>query len=211
MPTHDRVTTKVKVQFWWEIYRTLVMTPELRTSLRLDGTWKRTLDYYLSWGNVIDTTYADWWDTHNGLFFEQTPVYIRGGIIGYSDPCGGVTFPIKRMSLEQINKMLEPFRLRESETSRARFTFTPGAQIRPSKYEDYVSFLKEVYAPNPNSRPMDLRKIAQKRFNKDEDIFKALRLDEHRVPGVNGYVSRYCSKVQRLCRSVAEGEFPGKD
>jgi hypothetical protein len=173
-----------------------------------------TLDYYLSWGNVIDTTYADWWDTHNGLFLEQTPVYVKGGIIGYLDPCGGVTFPVKRMSLEQINKMLEPFRVRESETgSERRFTFTRGVQIRPSVYEDYVYFLKKVYAPNPTIRPIELRRIAQKRFKKEDAIFQTLKLDklEDREPRVNVYIGRYRSKVQRLCRSVAEGEFPGKE
>jgi hypothetical protein len=118
------------------------------------------------------------------------------------------------MSLEQINKMLEPFRVRESETSNERrFTFTRGAQIRPSVYEDYVYFLKEVYAPNPNSRPIELRRIAQKRFKKEDAMFQTLKLDklEDREPRVNVYIGRYRSKVQRLCRSVAEGEFPGKE
>lgn len=94
---------------------------------------------------------------------------------------------------------------------RAAFRFTKGAEIRPSAYEDYILFLKEVYAPNCRARAIGLRECAQIQFRGDIQKLPSLHLDSHEDRKAIAYVSikRYRDKVRKLCRAVARGKFPG--
>jgi hypothetical protein len=93
------------------------------------------------------------------------------------------------------------------------FAFTPQAEIRPAPYVDYVRFLKEVYAPNCTRRAIELRKIAQERFQGKRRTIPSLHLDKRkdREPIAYISISRYRKKAIGLCRAVARGEFPGSD
>jgi hypothetical protein len=94
------------------------------------------------------------------------------------------------------------------------FILTPGTEIRPSVYDGYIFFLKNVYAPNCPSGPIDLWRFAKPFQGKSE--LSALHLDQEETdnhpldPMLYISVTRYCRKVELLCESVARGEFPGR-
>ncbi len=103
------------------------------------------------------------------------------------------------------------------------FQFTQDREIRRGVYQDYVRFLKDIYAPNCEEvRPMNLRRIARSKYcncemrgTKEEWSYKksqrlvALRLDlEEKKPIVYISMNRYIKKVKELCRNVAHGQFP---
>jgi hypothetical protein len=84
------------------------------------------------------------------------------------------------------------------------FAFTPQAEIRPAPYVDYVRFLKEVYAPNCTRRAIELRKIAQERFQGKRRTIPSLHLDKRkdREPIAYISISRYRSSGSRRVSGI---------
>lgn len=214
--------TKTKVRFWWEVYRTLHKTPDLRDALGLDRSWDETLAHYKPWGNVVGVKYDDWWKEHRGLFLDEvSPVReITTSHFKRDRNCVYLEVNLKR-SVDSLLKVLRSV-LRGNARSLNRgknktrvlpvFCFTENAEIRPSAYEDYLRFLKEVYAPNCRMRAIDLRGIAQDRFMGKKRGIPSLHLhqSEDKTPIAYVSVNRYLKKVRLLCRTVARGEFPGR-
>lgn len=217
-----RVRTKVKVEFWWEIYRLLETTPALRSELHLDRGWRKTKQIYEKWGDVTQANYDTWWKNHRSLFldeisavhliekshFRRNPdcVYLECNL---KRPPSNL-LPIIRLHLRQ--KLQELNRSGKVKTHiKTIFSFTEGMEIRRTPYRDYIKFLKEVYALNCDEpRPMEMRRFAQTLYKRKRGI-ASLNLDstKDRTPIAYLSMNRYLKKVRALCRAVASGEFPG--
>ncbi len=219
-----RVRTKVKVQFWWEIYRLLVTTPAFRKHLNLDRDWTKTKRLYGKWGDVTRTNYDTWWKDHRLLFLDEISAVrlIEKNHFRRHPDCVYLECNLKRppSSLLPIiryhlrNKLRELNRSGKVKTQiKTVFSFTDGKEIRPAPYRDYIKFLKEVYAPNcEEPRPMEMRRYAQSLYAGKKRGIGSLHLDgrDDRTPIAYLSMDRYLKKVQALCRAVARGEFPGR-
>lgn len=218
-----RVRTKVKAQFWWQIYRLLDTTPALRKELHLDRGWAKTKRLYAKWGDVTQTTYDTWWKNHRSLFLDEISAVrlIEKSHFRRNPDCVYLECDLKRppSSLLPIiryhlrNKLRELNRSGKAKTHiKTMFSFTEGKEIRPAPYRDYIKFLKEVYAPNcEEPRPMEMRRYAQALYKRKKRGIGSLHLDprENRMPIAYLSMDRYLKKVRALCRAVARGEFPG--
>ena len=222
MAKRQKPRTKTKVKFWWEVYRTLHKTPALRDALGLDRTWNETIAFYESWGDVVGVKYDDWWKEHRELFIDevspireittshfkrdQNCVYLEVNLKRPPDSLLKVVRSVLREKARALNRGKNKTRVQTV------FGFTDKTEIRPSVYQDYLRFLKEVYAPNPWKRPIQLRRIAQDRFMGNKRGIPSLHLDllENGEPIAYVSANRYLKKVRALCRAVAKGEFPGK-
>lgn len=218
-----RVRTKVKVQFWWEIYRLLETTPALRTELHLDRGWKRTKQLYGKWGDVTQTNYDTWWKNHRSLFLDEISAVrlIEKSHFRRNADCVYLECNLKRppSSLIPIIRRHLREKLRELNRSgkvkthiKTIYSFTEGKEIRPAPYRDYIKFLKGVYAPNCDEpRPMEMRRYAQTLYKGKKRGIGSLHLDsaKDRTPIAYLSMDRYLKKVRALCKAVAGGEFPG--
>ena len=218
-----RVRTKVKVRFWWEIYRLLETTPALRTWLHLDQGWKKTEQLYAKWGDVTKTNYETWWKSHRFLFLDEISAVrlIEKSHFRRDPDCVYLECNLKRPPSSLLPIIGYHLRRKLHELNRSRkvkthiktvFSLTEGKEIRPAPYWDYIKFLKEVYAPNYNEpRPMELRRHAQALYKGKKRGIGSLHLDpaEDRTPIAYLSMDRYLKKVRALCRAVARGEFPG--
>lgn len=218
-----RVRTKVKVQFWWEIYRLLDTTPALRQELGVDRGWLKTKRVYSKWGDVAETTYDTWWKDHRSLFLDEVPAVslIEKSHFRRNADCVYLECNLKRPPSSLLplirhhlrNKLRELNRSGKTKTHiKTLFSFTEGKEIRPAPYRDYIKFLKEVYAPNcEEPRPMEMRRCAQALYQGKKRGIGSLHLDprEDRTPIAYLSMDRYLKKVRGLCRAVARGEFPG--
>lgn len=220
-PAPRKPRTKRKVRFWWDVYRTLVTTPTLRDALGLDRTWNETLERYKLWGNVVGVRYDDWWKEHRGLFIDEEPAVreITTSHFKRDQNCLYLELNLKRTPTSLFTMLRSLLRTKSKALKRGKnktrvqtvFSFTPEAEIRPSVYDEYLRFLKKVYAPNCRMRANQLREVAHNRFKGKKDVFLSLHLDssEDKEPIAYISVARYLKKVRLLCRSVAHGEFPG--
>lgn len=217
----DSDRTKAKVRFWWEIYLVLLTTPTLRDALGLERKWQDTLLRYQSWGDVRAMSYDEWWDSHQALFLDESPSVreIMRSRFKRNSHCLYLELNLNSRASDLIAEMRKLLRTKRiaaplgkiKKQKKAILGFTQGTEIRPSAYEDYILFLKEVYAPNCWARANELRDFAQKQFRGNIQKLPSLHLDSHENGKPIAYVSikRYRDKIRRLCRAVAQGEFPG--
>jgi hypothetical protein len=217
------ISTKRKVQFWWEVYRVLLKKPSLREALGLHRDWHETRYRYRLWGKVAGMQYEDWWKQHSWLFIDRSPVVrvLKRSYI-HRDPNNlYLELNMRRSPTHLLHVVRYHLREKSKELKRGKskkrvqtaFAFTLGAEIRPAAYVDYIRFLKDVYAPNFNSSSQELLKYARKQFGKRKGILPSLHLDGDQRSLLTASVSvhRYRDKVRRLCRAVAAGEFPGRN
>lgn len=222
MANQSNDSTKVKVRFWWEIYRVLLTTPDLRYALGLERNWQHTLAHYEPWGDVAAMSYDEWWDSHHTLFLDESPSVreIMRSRFKRNQHCLYVELNLNSRATDLISEVGKLLWMKRSAFPRGKNKkqkkavrgFTQGAEIRPSAYEDYILFLKDVYAPNCMARgAIELREFAQKQFRGDIQKLPSLHLDSHEDGKAIAYVSikRYRDKVRKLCKAVSKGEFPG--
>ena len=221
MANQDSDRTKAKVRFWWEIYRVLFTTPTLRDALGLERKWQDTLMRYQSWGDVRTMSYDEWWNSHQALFLDETASVreIMRSRFKRNPHCLYVELNLNSRVTDLISEVGKLLRTKRSAFPRGKSKkqkkavrgFTQGAEIRPSAYQDYILFLKEVYAPNCMAQAIDLRECAQQQFRGNLQMLPSLHLDPHEDGKAIAYVSikRYRDKIRKLCRAVARVEFPG--
>lgn len=213
--------TKTKVRYWWEIYRVLVTTRDLRHALGLEPKWQHTLAHYQSWDDVTQISYDEWWNSHQTLFVDESAIVreIKTSHFKRNPYCLYVELNLSSRVADLLSEARNLIRTTRSTVPRGKnknhmnavFHSTQGAEIRPSAYEDYIVFLEKVYAPNCRARAIELRECAQKQFRANILNLPSLHLDSHEDGKAISYVSikRYRDKIRRLCRAVARGEFPG--
>jgi hypothetical protein len=211
--------TKAKVRFWWEIYRVLLTTPTLRDALGLERNWQATLKHYQSWGDVAAMSYDEWWNSHQALFLDETASVreIMRSHFKRDSHCLYVKLNLNARVADLISEVGKLLRTKRNAFPRGKnkkqkkaiLGFTQGAEIRPSAYEDYILFLKEVYAPNCRARAIELREFAQIQFRGNLKKFPSLHLDKDGTAIAYVSIKRYRDKAQQLCRAVADGKFPG--
>jgi hypothetical protein len=222
------VALKTRVEYWWEVYRTLLVTPTLRDYLGLTRQWNETTHRYIDWDMKEETAesmrYDEWWEEHPSLFFDADfPVsrimsdhLVRNPNILYLAINAKWSTPTRILKevRSHIDRQTKSIKRQKGKTrSHGEFRFTPGAEIRPAAYNRYIHFLKEVFAPNCERRQIELRKIAQIRFKGREELLNKLHLGREMDGSPDAYISiyRYRKKVISLCRAVARGEFPGSE
>lgn len=237
-----RVSSREKVYYWWSVYRVLLKTAKLREELSLERGWKQTLQIYERWGDVTATNYEVWWKSHRTLFLDEIPAVrvLETSQFRRQPDCLYLECDLKRPPTSLLPIIRHYLRKKLAELNRTGkvktkvktvFECTPGREIRRVVYQDYVLFLKEIYAPNcVDVRPMNLRRIARSKYcncekkGKEEKDWEwtykksqrlvSLRLERSdmntKEPIVYISMNRYINKVKELCRNVAKGEFPGK-
>ena len=223
MANQSIVSTKVKVRFWWEIYRALVTNQQLRNASGISQpAWQDTLKRYQSWGDVSNIAYDVWWVSHQALFLAESPCVREIMTTDFTrrPHCLYLELPLNSRANDLIAEVRSCLRAKQiplpgAKNKKQKKTvpgFTQGAEIRPKVYDAYILFLKEVYAPNCWGRAITLRAIAKKQFQGNMRKFPFLHLDRVIDGKPIAYISmkRYRDKVKYLCKAVAGGEFPGK-
>jgi len=217
----DTNRTKAKVRFWWEIYRVLFNNQHLRDALGLEQKWPNTLAFYQKWGDVSAVEYDEWWKSHHAIFHEE-PSGVREVMTRHykrNPHCLYLELNLNSRASDLIAEVRSLLRTKRNafqggtkkKQKKSVPGFTQGAEIRPTAYEDYIVFLKDVYAPNCLARSIELREFAQKQCHGKIRKFPSLQLDRCNNNKPIAYISikRYRDKVRQLCRAVANGEFPG--
>ena len=221
MANQSNDSTKAKVRFWWEIYRVLLTTPDLRHALGLQAKWQDTLICYQSWGDVSAVEFDEWWDSHHTLFLDGASS-VREIVTSHfnrNPHCLYVELNLNSRAsdlIAEVRNLLgtkkRPFQGGKNKKQKKTVPgFTQGAEVRPKAYQAYILFLKEVYAPNCWARAIGLRGFAQSQVQGNIQKFPSLHLDSHEDGKAIAYISikRYRDKIRRLCRTVAQGKFPG--
>jgi len=217
----ERVSTKLKIRYWWEVYRLLETSPELRAALGLDRSWVKTKKIYSRWGDIAHSGFEAWWQRHHDLFLDKVPAVrlLSGNRFRRRDACIYLECDLKRPPSILLTSIGYHLRSKARELNRtgkgktnvnAVFSITKGREIRPAAYRDYIRFLKELYEPNcAEPRPMEIRRYAQRLYGAKRGIV-SLHLDKADDRTTRAYVAmhRYLNKVRELCRAVAQGRFP---
>jgi hypothetical protein len=220
------LSLKTKVNYWWDVYDSLLSSRPLRECLGLNRKWDETTHRYIDWDMNEDTIecmqFDKWWEKHHSLFLDADfPVrkIMSDHLVRNPDNLYlsiNMKWSTRTKILKEIRSYLclkaQSIKRKKGQTrSHGEFRFTAGVEIRPGAYDEYIRFLKEVFAPNCKKRPIALRNIAKVRF-KGEKVLPSLHLKGD-DKSANAYMSvyRYRKKVISLCRAVARGEFPGSD
>ena len=217
-------------RLWFEFLKLAKKEPDLQRDLA------QSADFYAPWGDVENKSFDSWWRHHKNLF-GQTVVsevdrVVRADNVLYvaiplNQPSSRSISDVKMLIEEkQRNQLLsrgvDPSSVKSLSAAFGQYSFTQGVEIRGRVlYEIQLmySIWQELGKPPINSAYVtDVVKRLRSRprskwtpyllqIDPMPDKKGNLRYDE----GQLRQVRRYLTKGYAVCKSVAQGKFPGRN
>jgi hypothetical protein len=216
-------------RLWFEFLKMAKNEPDLQSDLA------QSADFYAPWGDVRDQQFDPWWKEHKHLFGQT---YVKeADRVTPADNVLYVAIPLNQpasRSLVDIKELIEgkqrarlveqgidPASVKSLSAAFGQYSFTQGVEIRgrvlyeiqlmyeiwqelakPAVNSDYVAEVVRRLRSRPRSKwtPYLLQ------IDPTPDKKGNLRYDE----GQLRQVRRYLAKGYAVCKSVAQGEFPGR-
>jgi hypothetical protein len=216
-------------RLWFEFLKLAKMEPDLQADLR------SSTNFYAPWGDYDKQPFDEWWKEHQHLF-GQTQVCVVDRVVR-ADNVLHVAIPLNQpssRSIEEVKNLIEdkqreqlvslgidPTVVKSLSAAFGQYSFTQGVEIRgrvlydiqimygiwqelgkPAVNSDYVAEVVRRLRSRPRSKwtpyLLQIDPMSDKKGN--------LRYDE----GQLRQVRRYLNKGYAVCKSVAQGEFPGR-
>lgn len=164
--------TKEIVEFWWEIYRALVMNTRLLGGLIPEDSAATTeapdlndvfedkqKTFYAPWGDVTTTTFEAWWKTHRDMFIEEAAIQeVPNETTTRSPTRLYVSINLKKPHSKLIPKLTEWIVERQKKQGllqsgkrksqrEALFKYDEETEIHLPTFREQFRFFKYVYIP----------------------------------------------------------------
>jgi hypothetical protein len=216
-------------RLWFEFLKLAKLEPDLQRDLRSSS------DFYAAWGDVDQQPFDEWWKEHLHLF-GQTQVSEIDRVV-WAENVLHVAIPLNQpssRSIEEVKNLIEdkqreklvsmgvdPTTVKSLCAAFGRYSFTQGVEIRGRVLYDIqimYGIWQELGKPAVNSdfttevvrrlrsRPRSKWTPYLLQIDPMPDKKGNLRYDE----GQLRQVRRYLKKGYAVCKSVAQGEFPGR-
>lgn len=215
-------------RLWFEFLKLAKKEPDLQ------GDLAQSADFYAPWGDVENQAFDSWWQQHKNLFGQTVVTEVDR--VMRADNVLYVAIPLNQPSSRSISdvKMLieekqrnqllargiDPSSVKSLSAAFGQYSFTQGVEIRGRVlYEIQLMYgvWQELGKPAVNSayvaevvkrlrsRPRSKWTPYLLQIDPMPDRKGNLRYDE----GQLRQVRRYLKKGYAVCKSVAQGEFPG--
>lgn len=229
MPLPAIQSQKQIYRMWFEFLKMAHKEPDHVENLQ------RSREYYEPWGDVTTMKFDEWWKGHKHLFGEtavRKVTYVSNSpnavhlAIPLNMPVTKVLAQVKRLVEEcqierLVQKGIDPATLKSLHSGFGSYEITMGVEVRgrtlyeiqlmyqfwqemgkPPVNTDTVSKIVQKFRERPRAKwvpyILQMKPLADKKGN--------LRYDE----GQLRQVRRYLKKGYEVCKSVSDGEFPGR-
>ncbi len=218
------VLRKEFYRLWFEFYKMSLHSSDPKIRKRLDSSLK----IYYQWGDVKNSHFDDWWETHEGLFEEESVrVLSKNDSIEFDNHIV-LQIPVNQ-SVSDLLKYMRPILNREHKLKNARkknksistskFSLIEGSEPKLSVLKD-VLHVYRLYTQTPDPKENKGKVFREKVYSFYATNFKV----RTSIPETIGLKSTTAAESQRVNRNirrwiewgkqiqlnVLNGEFPGK-
>lgn len=216
-------------RLWFEFLKLAKKEPDLQRDLA------QSADFYEPWGDVENQSFDPWWQQHKNLFGQtivtEVDRVVRADNVLYvaiplNQPSTRSIADVKMLIEEKqrnqlLSRGIDPSSVKSLSAAFGQYSFTEGVEIRGRvlyEIQMMYSIWQELGKPPVNTAYVAevVKRLRSRRRSKwtpyllqidpMPDKKGNLRYDE----GQLRQVRRYLTKGYAVCKSVAQGEFPGR-
>lgn len=214
---------KQHIRLWFEFLKICLDSPKHRSNLEKLGS------FYAPWGDVRDQKFDEWWIQHQHLFSitqveEIKRVQKRKEILNIAIPLNqSLSVSVKQISQlirdkqseALISHGVDPTSRKTKKFVFGQYETTPGVEIRGrSIHEDLVMYQIWISLESPSLNMETVRLIRNALLSRPRAKWiPTIIADENPIDPSNTVrqLRRRLNRAQRVCDSVSNGEFPGKN
>jgi hypothetical protein len=211
-------------RIWFEFYKISLQT----TNPTILKNLKQSNEFYSSWGDIEQTSFNDWWDSHKHLFEEQSVSILDSQSSRiYSDSLI-LEVPINQSTtvlLKKIRQLIdEQQKIRNRQKKKYRvitsqFQMSERSEPKLMILKDVLNVYRDVYLKDTSLRGKTLLKKVygyySVRKRKDhQQLPKTIddrgSSNENDIKRVTRNLRRWIQWGDTITVNVSRGEFPGK-
>lgn len=212
-----------KIRLWFEFYKLSLQDKDLKDNL------KKSKKYYEPWGDVTNTKFDKWFESHEHLFTikvqEITEIPRNNTSLNISIPLTqSVTQSLKEIKqLLTRTKVLRKRSLGKKKTPEKtiKYEFTKGVKINGKNlYEILIIYSIWLGSGKPPINTTFLLLITNVLRNRPRSHWVPYVINTQPKKLPNGSfeytdeqirsIRRYIKKAKLICQSVSRGSFPGR-
>lgn len=215
-------------RLWFEFYRMCKNGTCKEFVIAKNIQDAKTIEFYESWGDVVNIKFDDWWETHEHLFREPTVKPLSSEIERQTENSLLIEIPLNQ-SITQIMKSIKGilesdsrFRVKGNKSKRVFTSKYQLSQSEPRKelLQNLLIIYRDLYLPETGGRFKKQRGhgfTTKKLLQKIEENYKtrkrkfpdALVGSKSNQDVVIRNLSRWMNWANNIMINVSKGVFPG--
>lgn len=211
---------KETYRLWFEFYKLALQSREYEVINAL----KASQEFYAPWGNVLNSKFDDWWESHQNLFKEHQVKTLESLEDRQSSESLILEIPLNQAIsklLGEIKKIIEdrqktkPNYRKRKTTFTSSYQLTAGSEPKLDTVRNILIVYRDVYLANNKPSAMKTLELAvefYKRRKRNNKIPYSLMFgDRHgQLDNARRNVGRWLNWAKKIVLNTAKGEFPGK-